>query len=74
MTNFNKLVSMFIESDEMGHYDPSTHKICLYGIENAPAVLNDIRQRIQAVTTSFKLIVLQPEEHYTNINILDIDL
>lgn len=72
--NYSKLVHMFIQTDELGSYDAKNGSISLYAIVNKPAVLADIRKRIDAITTRYHFIVLDPKDEFTNINILDIDL
>ncbi len=74
LTNFDNLVEHFISTDELGHYNKDNFSICLYGIENNPAAIKEIRKAVSQVTTRFKLIVLEPGDQRTNINILDIDL
>lgn len=73
-SKYEKLVDLFIESDELGHYDPEKYSICLYGIENTPKVLNGIKSRIEKITKKFSFVVLDKKEKFTNINILDIEL
>jgi hypothetical protein len=76
-TTLKKLIkwrSIAIASDELGHYNSDNYSIMLYGIDNKPEVIKDIRKRIGEHTSKFKLIVLDPTEKVTNVNILDIDL
>ncbi len=70
---FDKLVDMFLSTDELGHFNDKEYSIMLYGIENKREVIDDIKSRIDSVTNKYKLVVLDKEEK-PNINILDIGL
>jgi hypothetical protein len=71
---FDRLVDMFIESGELGHYDEESYSICLYDIKNDMRVITDIMRRVRVVTPRYTMIVLQPNDDITNINILDIGI
>jgi hypothetical protein len=73
MSTFSRLTDLFLVSDELGHYDENNFSICLYGIKNEPPVIEDIRNRINQITSKYRLIILSKDK-YTNVNILDIDL
>ncbi len=74
MSNYEKLVDMFIDSEEIGHYNPDNNSIMLYDILNTSKTLRDLINRIDGITQKYKLVILYPERETTNINILDIDL
>lgn len=90
MSKYKKVVDMLLDYDnffdekydddryvrnwKFGHYNPDNYSICLYAAFNKPEVLQEIRNKIDAITTNYKFIVLDPKEEFTNINILDIDL
>lgn len=65
---------MFIETDELGHYNDKNGSICLYDVQNQKPIIDNIRKRIEQYTKNYTLIVLDKKEEITNINILDIDL
>lgn len=71
---YQKLVDIFIESGELGHYDTRNFSICLYNMPNNSTDIRLLRRRIKEVTEKFKLVVLDPCEMRSNINILDIEL
>ena len=77
MNNFNKLVNYFIEASELGsgmHYDNNNFSIMLYDIPNSKEKINQIKEQINEITKNYKLVVLNPNQLFSNINILDIDL
>ena len=81
MNNNNKglclreLVFIFFDLMGMdGHWNDRNLSICLYAVENKPEKIKAIRDTVEKVTRTFNFIVLDPNEPFTNINILDIDL
>jgi hypothetical protein len=56
---------------EMSHEKAS---LSLYAVENNPANLARLRGHLDAIGISYKLIVLDPTEEFTNIKLLDIGL
>jgi hypothetical protein len=74
MTNFEKLVDLFNESGELGHYDELNYSITLYDIDNQPSIIESIRRRANRITKNYTLIVTDKERPTTNVKILDIDL
>lgn len=69
----DQLIKMFLATGELGSWSRN-YSICLHGIMNHPIVFDEIRHRIETITTKYKFIVLDPGEDFTNINILDIGL
>lgn len=74
MSNYEKLVSHFIGTKQIGHFDKEKDSIMLYNIPRKKKVLDSIVKHVRKVTNRYNLIVLNPNDEYTNINILDIDL
>lgn len=72
--NINKLVDMFIESNELGLYSLETYRILLTDIPNKPDVIEGIKKRIDTVTKKYKLSYEKNKNPYINVHILDIDL
>lgn len=74
MDNFNKLVEHFIFTGDLGDYNKDNYSITLYDIRRDPVVIEDIKRRINEITTKYKFVVLHTTREFTNIKILDIDL
>jgi hypothetical protein len=72
--NYNKLVDLFLELKQLGHFDEENRLICLYDILNEPKIILGIKNEIEKITKKYKLVVLEKEDTYTNINILDIEV
>lgn len=68
----HEIIDIPVISKYLGEWDKYKMKIVLYDVPiKESAIIKDILER---VTKKFKYIVLSPEEKYTNINILDINL
>ena len=74
MKKFHQLVDYFIETGELGDYNPNDLSITLYDIANDKKTLSDIQQRIESITKKYKFIVVDNDSQYTNIKILNIEL
>lgn len=71
---FNNLVDHFIETKQLGHFDESNRLICLYDIENNTSVIKKIESDVNNFTTKYNLVILDKNDTYTNINILNIEI
>lgn len=70
MDIYEKLVQYFLDSGELGYYDPSNLSICLYDVKKKD--IADLRKRIAELTKKCRVVVEYPNDDYTNVNILDI--
>ena len=71
---FEKLVDLFIKTDQLGHYNSAKQSIMLYNIKNEEGTLKKVEEDILSLTSKYKMIILDAKSEYTNINILDINL
>ncbi len=71
---FDQLVDKFLETREIGHYNRDNYSIMLYDIKNDEKIINRIKKDIALITNKCKVIILNPNDYLTNINIIDIDL
>lgn len=71
---YSQLVDLFLESKQLGHFDEDNRLICLYDILNEKKVIEKIKKDIESITKKYNLVILDKNEIYTNINILDIEL
>jgi hypothetical protein len=60
--------------DYLGDYDSEQCHITLYGVPNEKRIIDELKRKINAITTKYKFIILDPKEDYTNIKILDVNL
>lgn len=74
MSNFDALVDLFIQRNELGHFSEERRSITLYDIPNKPKIIQQIKDEIDKITTNYCFVVLLPKLDYSNINILNIDL
>lgn len=58
----------------MGHFDEENRLIYLYDVLNEKKVIEKITKQIDSITKKYKLVVLDKDEIYKNINILDIEI
>lgn len=59
---------------KLGFYNNEKRQIMLYCVLNTPTHLDQLRHELDQVGVSYRFVVLDPEQEYTNINLLDIDL
>lgn len=71
---YNQLVDLFLESKQLGHFDEENRLICLYDVLNEKDIIENIVKQIESITKKYKLLVLDKNEIYTNIQILDIEI
>ncbi len=71
---YNQLVDLFLDSNQLGHFDEDNNLICLYDIENNPKIISKIKTEIEKITKKYKLVILDKNDVYTSINILDIEV
>lgn len=71
---FEQLVDHFIGNSQLGDYDQDRWSITLYDIPNRKEIIDMIHRDIRKVTQKYKLIITQPNEKISNVNILDIGL
>lgn len=71
---YHKVVDHFLETKELSVWDDRNNSISLYDIENKPEIIERIRSDVRKITPKFNLVVLDKQDPYTNINILDIDI
>jgi hypothetical protein len=71
---FDRVLDMCFSKFPVGHFSKEKYSICLYGMENNSFLEEIIRKEISKITPDFKIIILSPNDKYTNVNILDIDL
>jgi len=71
MSSFEKLVDMFIESDELICYNPENWQIRINVANNR---LKHLDSRIGAITTKYNKIVLNDFGEYSDVVLNDVGL